>query len=728
MANSPLDPKGQRVFRALRAAPFLRGVPDGRLEQLASSVSLRAVTEGEVVVKEGEFGQTMFLVAAGQFAVHGMDPDSRPAVLAHIAALGAHFGEAALLGRQRRSATVVCEGAGEVVELDQTRLERLDFVVGGGVIAALAQLSQSSALRAFIASHRFLREMGASGVERLVAGAQVVQYERGERIFREGDLTGTVILLRSGIAKRRRVQGDDESVLAYFNVGNIVGLLPVPRHDSDLIALGFVEGWAWRTADFVATRDAYPSLLERFQMEVSANATGGPSEPKTVIAFADAFAREGAQEGLSLLTINLDACVRCGNCVAACQDRYRYARVTRTGKKLVRRVDGARAGEHETILLPASCRHCANPECMIGCPTGAIHRKPGGEVDIEAFCIGCGSCAERCPYGNIQMVDTPGRRVGDVVWERIANKCNLCAGYENANCVHNCPTGAILRVEPTQFYPELAAVLGKVGQVAVGSSTLSSRPFWNRTLPTVVAGLTSAYLVVLRFIAPDPYEAGSPGGLILGVVTAIAMLAALGIGARRRVMRRSDHLGRLSTWTSIHQSVSWVFLVGLLVHSGPRLGGGLTATLFLATLAACATGALGWALYRWLPRTITRLEGDAQVEEAVHRQATQVAEQLRLLGGSPLGVALPSAFAMLRSGYSPEAARLAMTAALAGRPVEEGGAFAQRRALDQLRLHELNLCAGIYTVRRGWLLLHGGLSILVVALALVHMLAVWVIH
>jgi len=45
----------------------------------------------------------------------------------------------------------------------------------------------------------------------------------------------------------------------------------------------------------------------------------------------------------------------------------------------------------------------ATPLCMTQCPVGSIRRKENLEIIIEDWCIGCGKCAELCPYGNINM-------------------------------------------------------------------------------------------------------------------------------------------------------------------------------------------------------------------------------------------------------------------------------------------------------------------------------------
>ena len=135
------------------------------------------------------------------------------------------------------------------------------------------------------------------------------------------------------------------------------------------------------------------------------------------------------------------------------------------------------------------------------CSRAGIARLPTGEVYITESCIGCGICAERCPYDNISimtleeeveersswqqfssiftkgagkerghkvlpMVAAPGplnaHQSGDAFGEmrkKLAIKCDLCAGYDNQACVQACPTGAAFRVQPTQFFGSTEDIL-----------------------------------------------------------------------------------------------------------------------------------------------------------------------------------------------------------------------------------------------------------------------------
>ena len=124
-------------------------------------------------------------------------------------------------------------------------------------------------------------------------------------------------------------------------------------------------------------------------------------------------------------------------------------------------------------MFPTACRHCEDPVCLL-CSVNGIVRLPSGEITIvEDNCIGCGACAERCPYGNIRMhpVDMPEARLPPEARSassacgargarrspssiptaaRIAVKCDLCAGYPDYACVTACPVGAAFRIDPMQ--------------------------------------------------------------------------------------------------------------------------------------------------------------------------------------------------------------------------------------------------------------------------------------
>ena len=109
---------------------------------------------------------------------------------------------------------------------------------------------------------------------------------------------------------------------------------------------------------------------------------------------------------------------------------------------------------------------------MKDCPPDAIRRAANGEVFIEDSCIGCGNCERNCPYDVIQMAGKkenapnliswlltghgpdPGQRqaLSDAGGMKKAVKCDMCKDLSGGPaCVRACPTGAALRMSPSEF-------------------------------------------------------------------------------------------------------------------------------------------------------------------------------------------------------------------------------------------------------------------------------------
>jgi Fe-S-cluster-containing dehydrogenase component/CRP-like cAMP-binding protein len=148
--------------------------------------------------------------------------------------------------------------------------------------------------------------------------------------------------------------------------------------------------------------------------------------------------------GTQSMVLDLNRCTRCDDCVRACAATHdNNPRFLRFGPV------------HDHIMIAQACMHCADPVCMIGCPTGAIHRDAfEGDVVINpAACIGCSACANNCPYGSIRMVEIRDESGGIIVAANDAKpllkatKCDLCLDqYGGPACERACPHDALKRV------------------------------------------------------------------------------------------------------------------------------------------------------------------------------------------------------------------------------------------------------------------------------------------
>lgn len=145
---------------------------------------------------------------------------------------------------------------------------------------------------------------------------------------------------------------------------------------------------------------------------------------------ADGGSLEDVQYGF---LVNLDKCVGCQNCVAAC--RYFNELSDDTPDRRV--VQTFKNGKDIDVYVSTSCMHCAYPSCEAVCPSGAIHKGEAGIVSTDKDrCIGCKYCFQACPYGvphyNAVAMD----------------KCDCCldagiAPGETPYCAQNCKFNAL---------------------------------------------------------------------------------------------------------------------------------------------------------------------------------------------------------------------------------------------------------------------------------------------
>ena len=157
------------------------------------------------------------------------------------------------------------------------------------------------------------------------------------------------------------------------------------------------------------------------------------------------------------MTMEVDKCIGCGNCVRACSkendvpeglyrtwiERYHV----KDGDIEHPTVESPEGGMHgfppnsdpadKSFFIPKLCNHCSDSPCVQVCPVGATFVSPDGVVLVDqSYCLGCRYCVQACPYGCRYI--HPEKNVVD--------KCNLCyhritKGLTTA-CCEACPTGA----------------------------------------------------------------------------------------------------------------------------------------------------------------------------------------------------------------------------------------------------------------------------------------------
>ena len=496
---------------------------------LQNDTRIVAFKKGELVVREGDYGNSAFLILKGSLrivlspslpgAVLGRakeykrgffdavsqlwtsnwlpetrDPDrygptktgtaknaaSTRIILQDIPAIldkhstatinqGALFGELAALGRIPRTATVLADEDSELLEIRWQGLRELRVYDEGwrrmideryrqtALIAHLNEVPEFSNLNEdeiqLVADQCLFETYGSFDWHTSFKKLQNRSETDEPVIARQGDYPDGLLMVRAGFARETVRHGTGKRTVTYLGAGDNFGIFElynawVNPKDSNLAlgttltAVGYVD--VIRVPASVLAQFVFPNM--EMPVNMAEQSVGKSQSNDTLMQWA---VDERFINGRQTMVMDLNKCVRCDDCVSACAAAHDgNPRFRRHGKTM------------DHWLVANACMHCADPVCMIGCPTGAIHRSlSGGTVIInDDTCIGCGTCANSCPYQNISLVqisDAKGNGLVDDQTHRPimkATKCDLCSDQIGGPaCVRACAHDALQRVDFQEF-------------------------------------------------------------------------------------------------------------------------------------------------------------------------------------------------------------------------------------------------------------------------------------
>lgn len=325
------------------------------------------------------------------------------------------------------------------------------------------QLYKERALFAQLKSTPLLRGCNDFFIQGLMEVVELLSCDPGEVVVREGDAADAVYLVRSGFVKLEQRFGEGDLAVSYLSKGMTLGEVEfliddLDRFEATATSVEYAELVKIPAGAFARLAALSPEIEEELWRTAAARIKefGAGKRDVSRAEFVQVALDSGLVQGNSILVIDLETCTRCDDCVRACAATHGgRPRFVREGDKV------------ENLLVPKSCYHCRDPVCLVGCPTGAIHRagwQAVVEVDDE-ICIGCGTCARNCPYDAIVMHETGESWPDDMIptglrgTERLlASKCDLCesTGHGPA-CVSNCPQGCAYRVGSVEELREVLA-------------------------------------------------------------------------------------------------------------------------------------------------------------------------------------------------------------------------------------------------------------------------------
>jgi Fe-S-cluster-containing dehydrogenase component/CRP-like cAMP-binding protein len=652
-------------------------------------VRLFTYDPGETIIREGDWGgNTFYLVVSGEAEVF-LNTTDRGEVKVSEVPPGRQFGEISVLAGVPHNATVRAPSDRDVqvIEVQRPALRLLRKLSGFSESLDRTYLRQGlkSAYQRFNLSAELSSELIAHHDSLL----RFRVFAKNHVLFREQARIDYIYLIQDGWLRRTQASSDGEVTQDFMGHGHCYGLEGVTqqaRWPYTVTLMGRSEVLMISIAELRQK----PILSDRLLKELSrfaAPATLGENlarEPKMreqVLASQEKLINTGLVDGTNLLVMDMDLCVRCGRCSLACHKIHGQSRLLRRGIHITR-LEAPQKRATQEVLAPAVCLHCKDPECLTGCPTGAIGRFSLGQIDIDPkTCIGCGDCAANCPYNAISMIPRKagggegesggagegkrGRRgEGWKRWLRVAPeplppavtqtddllavKCNLCTGTTlnrpgsktpAYGCEENCPTGALARINPREYFTEIEQIEGLafLDQThAVGRNLHRSDP--PRRLLHLAGLLVVLLMTAAAVIGIERYGLG---GHMLGFFNMrwlTGLVGLIGIGGtmtypiRRQIYKR--RAGPLRYWMLAHSYLGVATGIILLLHGGAESGGLLTIALRGCFDLVILTGLFGAFCYFAVPRLLTQIEGDPLLLDDLKARRSELQKEIAEIAGS----------------------------------------------------------------------------------------------
>ena len=208
------------MTEALRATPLFEELVQANLQILLDDLILRDVAEGEVVFRQGDVGNELYVVNEGEVRVVAEAPGKDPLEVGRLGE-GEFFGEVALIADTPRNATVIATQASELLILGRETIARL-VEVQPTVLTLLLRFLRARLFDRLTKTHQLLSSFSNREKHALAERFQFLEVESGVVLIPEGDVSpGLFVLLAGQITVHRASVGGEP--IAVLGPGDVTG-------------------------------------------------------------------------------------------------------------------------------------------------------------------------------------------------------------------------------------------------------------------------------------------------------------------------------------------------------------------------------------------------------------------------------------------------------------------------------------------------------------------------
>ena len=255
-----------------RTLALLAGLPEPAVQEIARGMARHRVRAGEMIVREGEAGDSCYVLAHGEARVLKRDPLQARGELMEVSRLGQGdlFGEVAMLSDRRRHASVQAVTDCDLIELPRAHLRDVGSRYRE-VNQFLERFYRDRIIATLVSTAPFFRPLEQAARMALLAHFQFARVESGARLIQEGERAGGFYLIVLGTVEiTKRVSDKRQVLLATLTEGNYFGEMSLLRGDvarASVTATGPTELAVLPAKNFYALVANHPILWDRVRQE-----------------------------------------------------------------------------------------------------------------------------------------------------------------------------------------------------------------------------------------------------------------------------------------------------------------------------------------------------------------------------------------------------------------------------------------------------------------------------
>ncbi len=218
------------LVAVLRSAGPFAALHEDALRELAAEMTYVAASDGDVVVRQGEIVENLYVVASGVLRVTSVDGRGIAQVRPQLEA-GGLCGEMHVLSRSAAPATIEARGPTLLAQLSRRAFDRFLARCPSEAIEVIDRLGprlRKHRLSVTLQVSDLFRDLDSPVLTALESELELVSLYGGEVLFRQGDQVDSVYVVVSGRLRVVTVDTDGgETLLAELGSGETVGEMAI---------------------------------------------------------------------------------------------------------------------------------------------------------------------------------------------------------------------------------------------------------------------------------------------------------------------------------------------------------------------------------------------------------------------------------------------------------------------------------------------------------------------